>query len=73
MRDMRIGAMQARNQRPDTAADIARRRRATAISEQVSREVEERFPVITEENVHAALDFQSARFKALAYETGATR
>lgn len=68
MRDNRIGAMMALNNRPDTAADVAWRLRRNAACEQANRETRERYPNLTAENVGAALDFQAGRIKALMGE-----
>lgn len=64
----RIGAMMARNNRPDTAADIAWRRRHNSACEQANRETRERYPNLTADNVDEALAFQSGRIAALMVE-----
>lgn len=68
MRDNRIGAMMARNNRPDTTADVAWRLRHNAACEQANLETRERYPNLTAENVDAALDFQAGRIKSLMGE-----
>jgi hypothetical protein len=65
MVDRRIGAMMARNNRPDTAADIAWRQRHSAACAQANRETHERFPTLTAENIDAALTFQERRIREL--------
>ena len=69
MVDRRIGASMARNNRPDTAADIAWRRRYNAASEQANRETHERFPSLNGDNIDEALSFQESRIKELMGET----
>ncbi len=57
--------MMARNNRPDTPAEIAWRVRHNAACEQARRETHERFPVLDSSNVDSALKFQETRINEL--------
>ena len=50
---------------PDTPEALAERLRRNAASEQVGREVQERWPTITAENVGEVLAWQTARLHEL--------
>jgi hypothetical protein len=53
----------------DTPEQIAERLRYRAAAEQVAREREERFPLLTAENVAEVLAWQEARIKDLTSNT----
>lgn len=60
--------MQRAKQRPDTAADIAWRIHSREVAERVNEERRERYPVLTPENVHEAMEWQAARIAELMRE-----
>lgn len=57
--------------RPDTPADVEERRRRTAATETVRREVEEVFPEITPENARDVVAYQERRLRELTEDGGA--
>jgi hypothetical protein len=71
--DRRIVAMMARNSAADTPEAIAARLRRTAILDKVRREMDERYPVITAENVFEALAYQARRLVDCLVESEGAR
>lgn len=51
--------------RKDTPQDIEDRIKRNAILEQVANEVQEKFPIVTPENIKQVLTFQEDRIKEL--------
>ena len=67
---MTIRNMIKANQRPDTAADIAWRKDSRAANEQVVRELNERFPVLSDKNMRDAIEFREQRYKEIMKAKG---
>lgn len=63
--DRRIGAMMARNNRPDTEKDIKDRLCRNAAAEQSHAETVAKFRQLTAENIKDALAFQEQRYQEL--------